>query len=120
MLRSMELENFQSFSQIELDLSGKNGSVKNHAFIYGENGSGKSNLINAVFLLKVCSGSLRKLKENPGINLPSSPPDDDLKQLAKNLHMIGSEETMKLAYTFFIDGSDARYSIEFDKDGTLI
>ncbi len=120
MLRSMELENFQSFSQIELDLSGKNGSVKNHAFIYGENGSGKSNLINAVFLLKVCSGSLRKLKENPGINLPSSPPDDDLKQLAKDLHMIGSEETMKLAYTFFIDESDARYSIEFDKDGTLI
>ena len=73
----MELENFQSFSQIELDLSGKNGSVKNHAFIYGENGSGKSNLINAVFLLKVCSGSLRKLKENPGINPSSMDPMPD-------------------------------------------
>lgn len=117
MLRSMELENFQSFSRINLDLSGKNGSVKNHAFIYGENGSGKSNLINAIFLLKVCSGSLRKMGENG--SLPPKPADDDLKQLARDMHMIGSDGNMRLVYTFSVGGSDAKYSIEFDKDGTL-
>lgn len=120
MLRSMELENFQSFSRIELDLNGKNGSVKNHAFIYGENGSGKSNLINAIFLLKVCSGSLRKIMDDRDGNLPPATPDDDLKQLAKDMHMIGSDGNMKLTYTFSVMGSDARYSIEFGTDGTLI
>ncbi len=117
MLRSMELENFQSFSRIELDLSGKNGSVKNRAFIYGENGSGKSNLINAVFLLKVCSGSLRKVTDDPG---SAGVPDDDLRQLARDMRMIGSEGPMKLTYTFSVRGSDAKYLIEFDRDGTLI
>ncbi len=120
MLRSMELENFQSFSHIELDLNGKSGTVKNHAFIYGENGSGKSNLINAIFLLKVCSGALKKMAHSrDGADSPSVH-DDDLRQLAREVYMIGSEGNMKLTYTFFIKGSDARYTIEFDTDGTLV
>ncbi len=119
-MRSMELENFQSFSRIDLDLNGRNGSVKNHAFIYGENGSGKSNLINAIFLLKVCSGSLRRMTDDRDGNLPAASPDDDLKQLAKDMRMIGSEGTMRLVYTFSVKGSDAKYTIEFDADGSLV
>lgn len=115
----MELENFQSFDRIELDLNGKKGSVKNHAFIYGENGSGKSNLINALFFLKVCSGSLKKLTDHDG-NPSTTTLDEDLKQLAKDMHMVGSEGPMKLTYTFSIGECNAKYSIEFDSNGTLI
>ncbi len=119
MLRSMVLENFQSFSQIELDLSGKNRTVKNHAFIYGENGSGKSNLINALFLLKVCSGELKKVISAIENDAETSQ-DDDIRQLAKDLHMIGSDGNMKLSYTFSIKGTDATYYIEFSQDGTIV
>ena len=119
MLRSMVLDNFQSFDHIELDLSGKSGTVKNHAFIYGENGSGKSNLINAMFLLLVSSGTIRRDTDRVS-SLDSSGSDESLAELVRTFRMIDSEGNTKLDFTFVFGGSDARYVLEFNAAGTLI
>lgn len=120
MLRSMILDNFQSFDHIELDLNGKNKTIKNHAFIYGENGSGKSNLINAVFLLMVSAGVLKKDPERNPLDGSVINSDDSLAMLVRTLRMVESEGNTKLDYTFTFDGSDARYVLEFNQSGILV
>ena len=119
MLRRMALRNFQSFSDIEFDLSGKAGSVKSHAFVYGENGSGKSNLINAVFLFMASAGKYVRMS-NPSDQDASAPDDGWLGELARDMHMIGSSEPMCLDFDFSYDGTGASYSIDFSPDGRII
>lgn len=52
MLSYIRLRNFKSFSDIMFDLRGKGGIPKKKVFVYGENGSGKSNLISSLFFFK--------------------------------------------------------------------
>ena len=47
MISYIKLKNFKSFSDVQLDLRGAHGIHKKVALIYGENGSGKSNLMLA-------------------------------------------------------------------------
>ena len=49
MLTYLELKNFKSFSDIKFDLRKAYGEPKKIAFIYGENGSGKSSLISSYY-----------------------------------------------------------------------
>lgn len=118
MLSSMVLDNFQSFDHVELDLSRRNGSVRSHAFIYGENGSGKSNLINAVFFLMLSSGNISSISD--GKSVTSGVSVGDVSTLAREFHMIGSEGNMGLMFTFMIDGSRAEYHLEYDSMGMLV
>lgn len=52
MFEKVTLDNFKSFDHIEFDLRGKGNKPLPHAIIYGENGSGKSNLVSAFVFLK--------------------------------------------------------------------
>ncbi len=119
MLRRMVLRNFQSFGEIELDLSGKSSTVKNNAFIYGENGSGKSNLMNSVFMLLVTSGLIldADIDSNAGTDDRS---DETLVREARRLRMIGSEDDMCMTFVFSVDGKDASYEVRFDPSGKLV
>ncbi len=106
MLRSMTLDNLLSFRHIQFDLSGRSGRARSCAFVYGENGSGKSNLIDALFLVKVCSGT--------------SSYDGSLRDLAKSMRAIGSEGPMRLDLEYVVDDSLAKYMVEFGEDGSLL
>ena len=120
MLKSLTLDNFQSFNHIDIDLSDKGKNVKNFAFIYGENGSGKSNIINSMFFLQLCSGAIRKVHNNPSEESTNEVQDDEIALVAKHLRMIGSQEDMVLKYVFNINGSDAEYSMSFNEDGRIV
>lgn len=52
MLSYIKLKNFKSLTDIKLDLRGKNKKPKKLAFIYGENGIGKTNLIYSILFLE--------------------------------------------------------------------
>ena len=52
MITKIELKNFKSFSNVELDLMKNKSVVKNMALIYGENGAGKSNIISSIYCLQ--------------------------------------------------------------------
>ena len=119
MLRSMSLHNFKSFGDVTLDLNGKAQSIKSHAFIYGENGSGKSSLIDALFLLMAVSGKYVSYKEDKDPKTDAEI-DDAPRQLAKRMRMIDAEGNMSIDLKVKTKGSDARYFIEFDADGNIV
>jgi len=75
-----------SFRHIELDLTESEKTPLTHAFIYGENGSGKSNLIESMLFLKE---SIRTLNNTNAFNqlrdstaLPNTSPKMDPKKRA--------------------------------------
>ncbi len=119
MIKKIILDNFQSFDHIELDLSGKGNTVKSSAFIYGENGSGKSNLINSVSFLMVSSGNLTRTMMR-GIEYNDPIPDNDQVNLARHLHMIGTDDNMKLSFNFSTNGINTTYVMEYNKEGILV
>jgi len=64
MFRKIILHNFKSFADIELDLEDNGRRPLNIAMVYGENGAGKTNLIDSVRFLKDSTGTLAE-PENP-------------------------------------------------------
>ncbi len=112
MFKGIELEHYRSFEHISLDLTGPHDVALNHAFLYGENGSGKSDLI----------GSIRFLKDS--VNTLSTERDGadatGLKFMAASHRMIGREERMRTSYRFTVGSLDTSYEMVFDADGSLI
>lgn len=60
MISYIKLKNFKSFSDVQLDLRGAHGIPKKVALIYGENGSGKSNLMLAPLFVSQTFETMRK------------------------------------------------------------
>lgn len=84
MISYIELQNFKSFSNIVFDLRGTRGIPKKLAFLYGENGSGKSSLIRS--LMFICQSfdtitNQRKMLELEVDTNLDSLNDDQLKKL---------------------------------------
>ena len=52
MFKRIELDNFRSFTHIVFDLEGAGGTPAPYALVYGENGSGKTDLVESVAFLK--------------------------------------------------------------------
>ena len=48
MIRYINLKNYRSFTDLSFDMTGKNGVPKKMIIMYGENGVGKTNLINVI------------------------------------------------------------------------
>lgn len=138
MLTYLRLKNFRSFSDVFLDLRGKRGEPKKAVFIYGENGSGKSNLMLALSFLKRSlmtmfnQKSMKELFEELESNEELKTERDKLPQnllnkmkfktlypisdLIENNRMIGTDQPMFLEYGFRIDGADGSYFMEFSND----
>ena len=69
MISYIELQNFKSFSNIFFDLRGPRGIPKKLAFLYGENGSGKSNLIRSLMFMCQSFDTLRNQQMLPDIEM---------------------------------------------------
>ncbi|MDO5861195.1 MAG: AAA family ATPase [Thermoplasmata archaeon] len=139
MIKRIELRNFRSFGSIVIDFTGKKGAMLDHAFIYGENGSGKTNIIESVAFL--CA-SVRTF-ENAG--RPAIDPEyvdaDGMLDIMRGMMeardtplsmirridtaalretMIGADDGMGVTYVLDIDGRDAEYMMEFGPDGRIV
>lgn len=108
MFRRIVLDNYLSFDHLEFDLVGRTDAPIDHAVIYGENGSGKTNLISSVGFLK---DSMRTLDKDSGM--------DDLRVLARDSVRIGAEGPMHLLYEFQIGTFRRTYELDFGTDGSL-
>ena len=117
MLRSITLRNFKSFEDVMLDLSAGPGSIKKCAFIYGENGSGKSTIIDAMFFVLIVSGRFVKYRPDGKFRSEDS---EASKRLAKSMRMIDAEGNMSIGLDVRIKGSDAKYLVEFDSEGFIV
>lgn len=136
MLSYLELRNFKSFSDITFDLRKAYGKPKKVAFIYGENGSGKSNLMSSLLFLLLTLDTLNnqiEVKKLQDLNndMTNSVEDEKVRQdllqqvlrtrlftlsdLIDDYKMLGSEQPMSLKFGFQINGSDGSYFMEFSE-----
>ncbi|MBE6522565.1 MAG: hypothetical protein E7Z62_05505 [Thermoplasmata archaeon] len=118
MFRNIRLKNFLSFKDIDVSFGHPNGHPLNYALFYGENGAGKTNLIQSVSFLRESIFTLKAndiLHNNPDERIrPIDIPD--LSGLCKMARTKGSEDNMLTCYTMMISGSKAVYEMEFSKD----
>ncbi len=134
MIKGIHLQNFLSFDDIHFDLIDKGGRGINHAFIYGENGSGKTNLIDSLIFLcrstmtlfneddKTDSDAFRKLLDalkNENIDIRTRNEPGDISSLAGEYRMIDSNGDMTLKFIINIAGHDATYNLEFDEQNNI-
>jgi len=125
MILSLGLKNFKSFRDIEIDFS-KGNSAKQNVFIYGENGSGKSNIVSAFNFLKFSLNTLdvqNRINEILHDKNDLKPKEiiryfqqqkDYVANFINKSKMIDSESSMKLTYRFLINQKIATYSMTFD------
>ena len=146
-LTRIVLDNFLSFGHIEFDLCGKDGP-RGYALIYGENGSGKTNLVKAVRFLTDSIGTIvmadaidayrADLEKGGPRQFPNDPDRQDIENamyhlvksvfapkpvslttMGRSCRMIGSDGPMHLRYDFDTDTGRLSYTMEFSVDGTL-
>lgn len=137
MFTKIRLKNFYSFSDVTFDLTNGMNSYKSLAIVYGENGSGKTNLMSGlgIFIDLMRTMDVRDMIEQILYNQDhpqgTSEPlrkisRQDLSHMlrsSENLfnecRMIGSNDPVYLQYDFIINGKKGTYIIEFGADGIV-
>lgn len=141
MFNSLEMKNFKSFSNGIIDFENRNNrSAKHLIAIYGENGSGKTNIVDAFRILKF--STLTTFFSETFTNFQSSLADElpdadrisklegikelyiamkfrDINSLLENTPRINSKEDTTLIYNFSIDGLKGSYEISYDNNCKL-
>ena len=146
MFKKIVLDNYKSFRHIELNLNKTDKDPLPYAFIYGENGSGKSNLVESMMFLKdtintlISFNNFRTAIENESRNtkdqrraselkMQTVPPRDitelseiyapTLPRLVENVKMIDSIDNVCMSYHFALEGRNGHYQMEFGQDGRI-
>lgn len=119
MFTSVEFENYMSLKKLELNIKQKN-DFKNIVAIYGENGSGKSNVVSAFMNLRLSLDTLNAKKRLDEFvssdirNIYSGRSRID--GVFENTYLFGATEPMSLKYNFKIDGHFGYYKLILKKD----
>ena len=135
MISYIRLHNFKSFSDVYLDLRGAYGVPKKVSFIYGENGSGKSNLmLSMLFLYQSFSTRKNQIKwQNTELsdfemNQKEIPEEviqlfksfrikeSSLSEIIKNYWMIDNDASMEVEIGFYHKSKSGHYYTRFSKD----
>lgn len=129
MITFLELENFKSFKYIFIDLRDSKGNPKKLAFIYGENGVGKTNIIESLVFLKQTFETLnfQKLSKNLMDNIENMDEGEEVKRnilvhllqqqnislgkLFEENKRIGTTNPMAINVGFKLDAFDGNYRI---------
>ena len=137
MFTQIRLQNFYSFKDVTFDLSCGSKGYKHLAIVYGENGSGKTNLMSGlgIFIDLMRTMDVRDMieqifydQEHPQ-NSEDTFPKLSQQTLARVLRssenlfnecrMSGSSDPVRLQYDFLIDGKKGVYIVEFGEEGIL-
>lgn len=131
---NVHVKNFKSLVDFQLDLMEKKDFPKELAIIYGENGSGKTNIVHIFSTLietlqtmkiKYFLEDLLSKEEDVLSPLSSDQLFETLRSQAASLSVgkiirgsktIGSEENLALAFEFRLDDRLGSYTLEFDDE----
>ena len=129
MFKRIDLSNYGPFQRAVLDLTGPGGKALNHAVVYGENGSGKTMLLDSVAFLKrtvltmssgrqLMSDRLRVQRGTVSLDSPGMD-EDDICGLSTPLISLTGDGTMSSRFVFDVDGSEVDYRMCFGHTGML-
>ena len=123
MFKKLTMRNFMSFKDTSVDLCVKKDSPPNYTLFYGENGAGKSNLIQSVSFLKesVTTMKAEKLFSANPPNIPAEmiPRMPNLADIFRVVKTVDSTENMYLCYEMSVHKRNTVYEMEFS-DNELI
>jgi len=124
MFKNLTLKNFKSFNNIKVDFIGINKLPKKTVFIYGENGSGKSNIISAFSFLKQTFDTLSVQGNLDNLLVNKSREKDiielfkykksGISQLVEEVKLINSYENLELIFEFIIGVNSGIYKMIFN------
>lgn len=133
---SIEVKNYKSFKNLKLNLK-KNKRPKHMIAIYGENSSGKSNIVNLFSSLVLSTRTL--LNQKRVTNFLSKYSQGKIKKVPVSIlrkfiihqhqslqgcfphsYMIGAKGPMEIRYNFQINGQRGYYQLQFDSDLKLL
>lgn len=136
MITALHLDNYKSFKHLDLVLK-KGEKPKKIVAIYGENGSGKSNIVSAfqkltaslrtvdiqTELAKIQAKNIDDTDEGnqiPGFILSliknGKLNDTNLLSVFRSTYMLQTDEPMKVKYDFNINGREGYYELVFKKN----
>lgn len=132
MFTYVKIKNYKSLSEVKFNLT-NNKKAKKLAIVYGENGAGKSNLVNVFYTLietlwtmrfrkivldylKVNESEKKSSKKIWDIMQECSTGYKDIEVIINSVKTINSEEPVKLEYGFQIEDSVGNYILEMNKD----
>ncbi len=139
MFTCIKMKNFKSFKNVTIDFSKKKNKTKSLATIYGINGSGKTTIAQAFYLLKrtIETMEIRGML-NDILNEKIAPPDNfplkedimikmlksklsmnGIETIIQNYKMIDTSDNMSVEYEFLINGNTGSYYIEFDNNSIV-
>lgn len=135
MFTNIKLRNYKSLVNVEMDLL-KSNEPKNIILLYGENGAGKSNMVESIVTLLDTLRTLstkdyiQKLIENNRTS--EMDPEEkasfldfisenfrDVENIIKDCKTLGSKDSMYLEYSFKLNNTVGTYSIEMDEDSII-
>ncbi len=132
MIRYIKLKNYKSLVNIEIDLMKTKNKSKNLVLIYGENGIGKSNLVNSLFTLIETMNTmssvdiLKQIIESSEYDkiTDTVPQFDkliktnfkDIKRIINDCKTIDSKDNMIIEYGFMYNKKNGIYKIEMDNE----
>lgn len=139
MFTAIKFKNYMSLKNLELSIQ-KGNDPKKIVAIYGENGSGKSNIVSAFMNLRLSLTTLENQNfvtdksellnsddfDNDKVNqikkfeliteVMSKRRRSKLASVFSNSYMLETEEPMEIEYKFQIDGKNGCYKLVFKKD----
>lgn len=139
MFTCIKMKNFKSFKNVTINLSQKKNKPKQLSVIYGINGSGKTTIAQAFFLLERTIETMQiRGMLNDLLNEKITPPDsfplkqdvmikmfqsrlstNSIETIIQNYKMIDTTDNMSLEYQFIINGNTGMYYIEFDNSSIV-
>ena len=139
MFKRIQLRNFRSFRELDFDMCWKRDSPQRFVSVYGENGSGKTNLVESIALLVTSIGTLVPVHpfsllprfRRGGVTIDNAIGhsvrrgirEDTLHLISEyvsEIRTIGSEDDTVVRYTFEVGGRDAEYEMAFGPDCRLV
>ena len=125
MFTYVKLKNFMSFKEAMFDFRNGNKGFKKFVSIYGENGSGKSNFVTCIDLLRKSIDSFQMVLETEKIMevvKDKEFPQDFLEMLLNSTsiqkyrdscRMLECDEPTRIEYGFYVNGHEGYYIVSF-------
>jgi len=131
MISGIYLKNFKSYLESYIDLHKTKDTAKEMVAIYGENGSGKTNIVETLEILRLSIDTVIQSKmltsmqahDQDNINiddLRQTVKGSSLKRLLQETHTIDSPDNTLLHFEFIINKIEGYYEIEYGPDEKLV